>query len=160
VSNRSGKFTGSGTTVVTHNLCTYTLYCMCVMWTHSRSSNTVREQQLDRTQSGHSLVWPCKTSACQRHYRTRRLERWSRGLCQTHTDVVNEVKPQKHTYVCSEERAVVNRAVLTGVEVRAPLTSAQWRASGVRLVTLVNKRQSEISGLDYCTGILEWPKLL
>jgi len=68
--------------------------------------------------------------------------------------VVNEVKPQKHTYVCSEERAVVSHAVLTGVEVRAPLTSAQWRASGVRLVT-VNKGQSEISGLDYRTGILE-----
>jgi len=137
---------GSGPTVVTHDLRTYTLYCMCVMWTHSRSSNTVREQQLEWTQ--------CKTNACQRHYCTRRLEHRSRGLCQTHTDVVNKVKPQKHTYVCSEERTVVSRAVLTWAEVRAPLTSAQWRDSGVRLVTLVNKGQSGL--VDWTTALEYW----
>ena len=31
----------------------------------------------------------------------------NRGLCQTPTDVVKEVRPPKHTYVCSEERTVI-----------------------------------------------------
>ena len=33
-------------------------------------------------------------------------------------------RPQKHNYVCSEERTVVRRAVLTRMEVRIPLTSS------------------------------------
>jgi len=42
----------------------------------------------------------------------------SRGLhavCQTHSDVVKEARPQRHTYmyVCSEMRTVIHRAVLT-----------------------------------------------
>ena len=37
----------------------------------------------------------------------------TRGLRQTHTDVVEEVRPRKHEYVCSEERAVMRHAVLT-----------------------------------------------
>ena len=38
----------------------------------------------------------------------------SRGLgavCQTHSDVVKEARPQRHTYVCSEERTVMSHAV-------------------------------------------------
>ena len=52
-------------------------------------------------------------SARQRHYCTRLLEHQSRGLCQTCADVVKEVRPQRHNYVCSKERTVVCRAVLT-----------------------------------------------
>jgi len=47
-----------------------------------------------------------------------RVVRW------THADVVKEARPQKHTYVCSEERTVVCHTVLMQTEVRAPQTSA------------------------------------
>ena len=43
---------------------------------------------------------------------------------QTHAEMVKEAKPQKHTYICSEERTVVHHAVLMQREVRAPQTSA------------------------------------
>ena len=59
-----------------------------------------------------------------RHYHTKLLVHQSRGLRQTCTDVVKEVRPQKHIYVCSEERTVIHRAVLTQTEVRAPPTSS------------------------------------
>ena len=36
-------------------------------------ADAVGEQQLERTQLGCSSVWPCKTSACQRNYHTRRV---------------------------------------------------------------------------------------
>ena len=58
----------------------YTLYCVCVI-----TSNTLKEQQLKRMQSGSSSqsgqsgsssVWPRETRACQRHYRTRRVRVW------------------------------------------------------------------------------------
>jgi len=70
------------------------------------------EQQLKWAQLGSSWIWPCKSSACQRCYHIRLLVRQSRGLRQTHAEVVKEVKPQKHTYICSEERTVVRCAVL------------------------------------------------
>jgi len=103
-------------------------------WTQSRNSklkqmqsgtaaevDAVREQQLKWMQPGRSLAWPCKTSACQGHYRTRLLVCQSRGLRQTHTGVVKEVRPQKHkNYICSKERTVVYYAVLTRKKVRAP----------------------------------------
>jgi len=46
----------------------------------------------------------------------------SRGLCtvcRTHADVVKEARPQKHTYICNEERIVVCHTVLMRTEVRA-----------------------------------------
>ena len=50
----------------------YSLYfILCV---HNQA-NTIREQQMKQTQLGSSWVWPCKTSAHQRHYRTRVLSR-------------------------------------------------------------------------------------
>ena len=86
-----------GTTVVTNDLCTYytQYYVLRVRdnkQMHFRSSSwsghnqrtaswngysqgivaeadEVGEQQLKRTQSGHSSVWPCETSTHQRHYR-------------------------------------------------------------------------------------------
>jgi len=36
-------------------------------------ADAVVEQQLKRMQSGRNSVWPCKTSARQRHYHTRRV---------------------------------------------------------------------------------------
>jgi len=54
--------------------------------------------------------------SCQRCYHIRLLVHQSRGLHQTHTDMVSSLK---HTYVCSEERAVVHRTVLTHMEVGA-----------------------------------------
>jgi len=42
-----------------------------------------------------------------------------RMVCQTHADVVKEARPQKHTYICNEERIVVCHAVLMRMEVRA-----------------------------------------
>ena len=79
---------------------------------------------------GNSSVWPCKTSACQRRYRTRAVGTSGtcmglRTICWTRADVVKEATPQKHTYVCTEERTVVCRPVLTPTEVRAPQTSAR-----------------------------------
>ena len=48
---------------------------------------------------------------------TRRLlvhqSKGLRAVCRTHADVVKEVRPQKHTYICNEERIVVCHAVLT-----------------------------------------------
>ena len=41
-------------------------------------------------------------------------------VCWTDADVVKEARPQKHTYVCSEERALVHHPVLTRTEARAP----------------------------------------
>ena len=38
----------------------------------------------------------------------------------THADMVKDATPQKHSYVCSEERTLVHRPVLTQTEVRAP----------------------------------------
>ena len=140
VYNRSGKLRGR-TEVVTCNFRTYyTLYCVCVITSgrlqgEAAEADTIREQQLKQTQSGCSLAWPCETSARQRHYSTMLLVRQSRGLCQTHTDVVKEVWPQKHNYVCFKERTVMHRAVLTRTEVRAPPFSAPWRAEGARLLT-------------------------
>jgi len=63
-------------------------------------------------------VWSCGTSAWQRHYHIRLLVCQSMGLRWTHADVVKEVRPLKHTYVCSEERPVVCSALLTRTEVR------------------------------------------
>jgi len=48
-----------------------------------------------------------------------------RAVRQTRAEMVKEVRPQNHTYVCSEERTVVHRTELTQWEVRAPQTSAQ-----------------------------------
>ena len=48
------------------------------------------------------------------------------GLCVIHwtqADVVKEVRPQKHTYVYSEERTVVCCTLLMQTEERAPQTS-------------------------------------
>ena len=70
-------------------------------------ADTIGEQQLKWTQLGCTLVWPHETSARQRHYCTGVLVRQSRGLHQTHADMVKEVRPQKHNYVSSKERTVV-----------------------------------------------------
>ena len=71
--------------------------------------DAVGEQQLKRTQSGCSLVWPreLESSACQRHYRTRLLVVHSRGLRQTHTDMVEEVRPRKHITVPAAKRELL-----------------------------------------------------
>ena len=45
-------------------------------------------------------------------------------VCWTDADVVKEARPQKHTYVCSEERTAVCHTVVMRTEVRAPQTSA------------------------------------
>jgi len=54
----------------------------------------------------------------------------NRRLHQTHADMVKEVRPQKHNYVCSKERTVVRRAVLTRTEVR--LSSSHFCTVGER----------------------------
>ena len=80
---------------------------------------SIGEQQaeVDAVRSDHArLVLARDTS-----YHTRRQ---SRGPRQTHTDVVKEVRRQKHNYVYSKERTVVRRAVLTQIEERAPSISA------------------------------------
>ena len=59
----------------------------------------------------------------------------SRGLHQTHADVVKEVRPQKHACVCSEGRTVMCLTVLMQIEVRTPPTTPPWRAEGARLLT-------------------------
>jgi len=114
------------------------------------SSQGLGKQQLKWTQSGRSLVWPCKSSACQRHRRTRLLVCQCRGLNQTRADVVKEMRPQN---VCSEERTVVHHAVLMRTEVRAPPTSALWRAAGAGLLTT----NEGLSGMvDWTTGLEYW----
>ena len=146
VRNGSGKFGGRNYTTVVICDPSYLICFVCnmsdVLCVHDASitsgrnrgtaaeADAVREQQLKRTQLGLRSVWPRETSAHQRHYRTRLLVCQSRGLCQTHADMVKEVRPQMHNYVCSEERTVVCHAVLTQTEVRAPLTSVLWRAVG------------------------------
>ena len=71
-----------------------------------------------------SWVWPHKTSAHQRRYHMRAVGASGYGaytVRRTHADVVKEVRPQKHTYVCSEERSsVVHCALLMQMEVRDP----------------------------------------
>ena len=66
---------------------------------------------------------------------------------------IKEVRRPKHNYVCSKERTVVRRAVLTRMEVRAPSTSCTTKCCRCYL-----EGQSGIG--NYWTGILEWPKLL
>ena len=110
--------------------------------------DAVREQQFMQMQSGHSSVWTRETSALQRHYHTRLLVHQSRGLCQT--DMVKEVRPRKHTHVCSEERTVMGSAVLTQSEVRAPPTSETWRAAGVGLLM-----KGYLESVD-CLELVDW----
>ena len=43
-----------------------------------------------------------------------------RTVRRTQADVVKDATLQKHTYVCSEERALVHHPVLTRTEARAP----------------------------------------
>ena len=70
-------------------------------------ADTIGDQQLKQMQLGCAMVWPHETSARQRHYCTRVLVRQSRGIHQTRADMVKQVRPQKHNYVCSKERTVV-----------------------------------------------------
>ena len=107
----------------------YTLYCVWVL-TSGRTQGAAAEEdavgehgeqqpkrtqsgssKLKWTQSGHSLVWPRETCARQRLYRTRLLVCQSR-VCQTHTEMMKEVRPQKHSYVCNGERTVVHHEEL------------------------------------------------
>ena len=91
----------------------YLLYfVLCV--THSRSSSWSRRSR--------GAVWSDHTTAqgC-----------W---CVRVGANVVKEVRPQKHNYVCSEDRTVVCCTVLTQTEVRAPPTSAPWRAAGAGLL--------------------------
>jgi len=74
----------------------------------SGEADTIGEQQaeVDAVRCDHlRLVLARDTS-----YRTRHQ---SRGLRQTHADMVKEVRRQKHNNVCSKERTVMRRAVLT-----------------------------------------------
>ena len=73
--------------------------------------DAVREQQLERTQSGRSSVGPRETSARPRPYPHKAVgaSEYKGRLRQTHTDMVEEVRPRKHNYVCSEERTIVRR---------------------------------------------------
>ena len=72
--------------------------------------DAVREQQLERTQSGRSSVGPRETSARPRPYPHKAVgaSEYKGRLRQTHTDMVEEVRPRKHNYVCSEERTIVH----------------------------------------------------
>jgi len=67
-------------------------------------ADAIGEQQLKWMQSGSIWVWPCDSVGLarsdQRCYCIRLLARESRGLHWTHTDVVKETRPLKHTYVC------------------------------------------------------------
>ena len=56
-----------------------------------------------------------------------------------------------HNYVCSKERTVVRRAVLTQTEVRAPSTSAPQSAAGAGLLT-----QGCLVSVDWTTGLEYW----
>jgi len=47
---------------------------------------------------------------------------------------VKEMRPQKHTSVCSEGRTVVGHTVLMQIEVTVPPTAPPWRAEGARLL--------------------------
>ena len=108
-------------------------------WTHSKSSSWRGRSRGSSSWSGHNRTlrsdYVRLVPACLRHYCTRPLVRQSRGLCPTHTDMVKEVRPQKHNYICSEERTVVHHAVLTQTEVGAPPISALWKAAGAGLLT-------------------------
>ena len=73
-----------------------------------------------------SWVWPHKTSAHQRRYHMRAVGASGYGaytVRRTHADVVKEVRPQKHTCVCSEGRTVMCLTVLMQIEVRTPPTT-------------------------------------
>ena len=116
---------GGGTTVVTrdHSSDTRPSYLLYfVLWVHDNHEvDALKEHQLKQTQSGNSKLkqmqsgsssWGGRNWGVVQH-RTRLLGHQSRGLLQARADVVKEVRPQKHTYVCSEERSVVRCAVLT-----------------------------------------------
>jgi len=54
-------------------------------------------------------------------------------LRQTHNDVVKEVRPQKHNYVCSDEKTVMRRAVLTRSESSSNFCTVKSCSSGARM---------------------------
>jgi len=56
----------------------------------------------------------------------------SRGRRWTHAVVVKEVRSLKHTYVGSEGKTVIRRAVLIQTEVRTRRTSAPWESCRCR----------------------------
>ena len=143
----------------------YTWYCVCMIISGrtrgaAAEEDAIGEQQpLKQMQSGRSSWSRRNRGAVQFDHVRLVLTRdttaqggWciGVGVCQTLADMVKEMRPQKHTYlyVCSEERTLVHRAVLTWMEVRAPLTSSSWRVGERRAVC------------NLWTGILEWPKLL
>ena len=72
------------------------------------------EQQLKRTQTGNSWVWPRGTSGLLPETLPHKglQSTGLRKVRRTCADVVKEATPQKHTYFCSEERTVVRRPVL------------------------------------------------
>ena len=67
--------------------------------------------------SGHMRLVLARDTTTQRLFVHQ--SRGLRAVCQTHADIVKEARPQKHTYICNEERIVVCHAVLTRMEVRA-----------------------------------------
>jgi len=85
---RSEKF-GGRNMAVTCNLHTYyTLYCVCMI-----TSDTLEEQQLKRMQSDEAdTVWSDHVRLVLTRDTSYRTRCQSRGLCQTHTDMVKEVR--------------------------------------------------------------------
>ena len=153
---------GGGTIVVTRDLDTYyTLYCVCmitsgcirraapeedaVMWT-----GQIGEQQAeaDAVRSDHArLVLARDTSS---HTRCQ-----SRGLHQTHADVVKEVRPQKHNYMSAAQRELLC----------AMLCWHEWKWELLRLLLHEGLVSSWIASSVDCirrdvwnrwTGLLEW----
>jgi len=98
--------------------------------TQSGEADTIKEQQAEvyAVRSDHARLLLARDS----RYRSRHQ---SRELCLTHTDVVKEVRQQKHNYVWNKERTIMWRAVLTRTEERSPSTSAQRRVAAAGVIT-------------------------
>ena len=160
VCNGSGKFR---TRLVTHDLHTYTLYYVCVItsgrtrgaegWSTEAPKQTLSgttakayafgEQQLKQMQPGCSSVWPCETSAHQRHYRTIYLvmvKDWVKKWCESHF-----VKGQSHTLSLSywsrpHSKWRCHRLLSLAIYLRS--TNMCWQQKIARIIKLLVERSA------------------
>ena len=127
-------------------------------------ADTVGEQQLKRTQSGHSSAWP-RDCAHQRCYCTRSVRA---GGCARLTHLLRLLHHEELQVLdCSRRRTKGRLDRNTGQEYWTGILD--W-STGLEYWTGILERNTGQeywtgildwnTGLEYWTGILEWPKLL
>jgi len=147
-------------------------------WEAAAKADTIGEQQLiwmqsgssswsDRSLSDHARLVFTRDTTAQGCWCVR--VRGCACAMQTHADVVKEVRPQKHNYVCRDERTVMRRVVLTRTESSSNFCTAKICSSGDRMDWNIGIAYTAVKSLlesSYsvtsltcsmpCLGILPW----